>query len=86
MATDEQVQQARERLEERWISDGACGTCGWHALLYEHYVDEADIRDALDNDAGTLRLSCVSKDDDESWSHRGVRIFIGEDAERAADK
>lgn len=75
MATPEQIQESRKLLEAQWDSEGECGSCGWHALLYEHDVEDCDIAEALDGD-GILRLGCRSKDDEDRWSHRGVKICI----------
>ena len=77
MATTEQIKEARTLLESKWDSEGICGSCGWHALLYEHNVSDDEIEEALDNDGGWLFLTCVSKDDDDSYSHRGIEIMIG---------
>ncbi len=81
MPTDEQVAQARKRLEEQWDQQGGCDSCGWHALLGEYYLDNLDIRYALE-DGGTLRLPCLSKDDSQADLHRGVRVYIGERDDR----
>ena len=75
MATPEQITEARKTLEAKWDDEGQCGSCGWHALLYEHDVEDCDIAEALDGD-GILRLGCRSKDDEDSWNHRGVKICI----------
>lgn len=81
MVMQEQVLQAKKRLEEKWDNEGDCGSCGWHACLYEHHVEDWEIALALDQNKGLLELTCVSKDDpDDRYSHRGVRIFIGEAA------
>ena len=74
-AVDDPVQQARQRLEAQWDAQGDCGSCGWHGALYEHNVDDDDIREALKT--GWLELNCVSKDADDADTHRGVKIFIG---------
>jgi hypothetical protein len=71
------VREARARLEQKWDSEGSCGSCGWHALLAEHYVDDVDIAEALTIGNGWLELSCISKDDEARDDHRGVRIYIG---------
>lgn len=76
MATPEQIAAARVLLEQRWDAEGSCGSCGWHAALYEHRVDDSMLADALDNTGGVLRLSCQSDDDEESFRHRGVRIRV----------
>ena len=55
--------------------EGDCASCGWHALLGEHAVEDGDIADALDGD-GILRLGCLSKNDEDRGSHRGVKIYI----------
>lgn len=73
MATQQQIQEARKRLEAKFATDGACRSCGWHALLYEHDVTDEDIANALDNEGGVLRLYCQSDDSD---GHRGARIRI----------
>lgn len=75
MATLEQITAARALLEQRWNAEGACGSCGWHAALYEHDVDDAMLAEALDNDDGVLRMPCQS-DDGDAYSHRGVRIRV----------
>lgn len=67
---------ARAVLESKWDADGDCRSCGWHAALYEHEVDDSDILDALQNRNGILELSCVSKDADDPTSHRGIKIDI----------
>lgn len=71
------IDAARKRLEELWDSHGTCDSCGWHAALYEHNVSDADILEALTTDKGILHLSCKNKDDEDRYSHRGVKIFIG---------
>ena len=75
MATPEQITEARKTLEAKWDDEGQCGSCGWHALLYEHDVEDCDIAEALDDD-GILRLGCLSKNDEDRGSHRGVKIYI----------
>ena len=76
MATDKEILDARVVLLSKWVYEGACSSCGWHSALWEHGVDDSDIADALDNCNGKITLSCKSKDDDNSYSHRGVRIII----------
>lgn len=75
MATPDQIAAARALLQQRWDSEGECGSCGWHAALYEHDVDDSMLADALDNEAGLLRLTCLSEDED-AFSHRGIRIRV----------
>lgn len=75
MATPEQIAAARVLLEQRWDAEGACDSCGWHAGLYEHRVDDTMLSNALDNEGGLLRLSCQSEDED-AYSHRGARIRV----------
>lgn len=70
------VKEARKILEDKWDSEGECGSCGWHGALWEHDVLDYEIEDALKNNDGILELYCVSKDDDENWSHRGIKIDI----------
>jgi hypothetical protein len=76
MATAEQIKAARVILESKWDHEGQCGSCGWHGLLYEHRVDDDDIADAIDKEAGILTLHCVSEDAMYSLDHRGVRISL----------
>ncbi len=71
---------ARALLESKWDAEGECGSCGWHAALYEHRVDDDDIADALKNNGGVLELLCVNKDDEDPASHRGVKINISPEA------
>jgi len=76
MVSDADIAEARKRLEAAWDQQGGCDSCGWHALLGEYYLDDLDIRHALEK-GGTLRLPCLSKDDSQGELHRGVRIYIG---------
>ncbi len=78
MATQEQVAAARKRLEQKWENEGDCCSCGWHAALYEHRVEDWEIANALDANKGILELTCQSKDADDRYSHRGVTVIIGE--------
>jgi len=78
MATPEQITEARKTLEAKWGQEGECASCRWHALLYEHDVEDYEIAEALDGD-GILRLGCRSKDDEDRWNHRGVKICIRPD-------
>lgn len=71
----ETIARARAELERRWSAEGECGSCGWHAALYEHDVTDDDIVEAIGN-GGRLELGCRSKDDEDAWSHRGVRITL----------
>lgn len=77
--TAEEIAAARQRLETKWDAEGDCGSCGWHACLYEHHVSDEDIAHALEFDDGVLHLSCISKDDEDSCAHRGIKIYIGTD-------
>lgn len=78
------IAEARARLEAKWDAEGDCGSCGWHAALYEHNVEDSEIAEALEKNGGILELSCVSKDDDDSASHRGVKINIAAPPEQSA--
>lgn len=75
MTTATQITEARKLLESKWDQEGECASCGWHALLGEHDVEDYDIAEALDGD-GFLRLGCLSKNDEDCGSHRGVKIYI----------
>ena len=77
MSDQDRIVEARKRLDDQWDNEGDCRSCGWHAYQYEHDISDFDIADALDNYDGWLHLSCVSKDADDSSSHRGAKIFIG---------
>ncbi len=80
MSTHEQIVAARIRLEQEWDSHGSCGSCGWHAALYEHAVSDSELQGALDS-GGQLELMCVNKslEYEEREGHRGVRVFIGKE-------
>jgi len=73
------IQKAKEILESKWDSEGGCNSCGYHACLYEHGVDDSDIRDAIIDD-GILHLSCRG-DDEDSDRHRGININISVEKE-----
>lgn len=81
----EKIAAARARLTEAWEAQGDCGSCGWHAALYEHDVSDEDLKDALENHGGWLHLECRSKDADDRECHRGVKVFIGTTPTAAAD-
>lgn len=68
------IETAKSILESKWDREGGCNSCGYHACLYEHRVDDMDIRDALAYN-GILHLPCYS-DDIDSDRHRGVNIRI----------
>lgn len=75
MATKEQIEKAYQLLKDRWFEQGSCASCGWHGLLEEHCFDDVDISTALENDK-VLHLGCVSKDDEDTDSHRGVKVNL----------
>lgn len=76
MATQQEVNAARKRLEAQWDTDGDCCSCGWHAALYEHQVEDWEIANSLDTNNGIIELPCQSKDAEDRYSHRGVKISI----------
>jgi hypothetical protein len=55
-----------------WDSHGQCDSCGWHAALYEYGDLESEI--TIDEEGQFIRLRCLSKDSEDRWMHRGVRI------------
>lgn len=71
----ETIAKARAELERRWDGEGECRSCGWHAALYEHRVEDDDLAWAIRN-GGRIELGCRSKDDDEAFRHRGVVITL----------
>lgn len=71
----EAIAAARAELERRWDAEGACGSCGWHAALYEHDVEDADLADALRNN-GRLELGCRNHEYGDPYGHRGVIIIL----------
>lgn len=85
MITPEEITEARKTLEARWDDEGDCGSCGWHACLYEHNVTDLQIVKALETEGGILTLGCLNQDDKDSWNHRGVSICIGRTASEAYD-
>lgn len=76
--TQEMINAARKVLEEKWQEEGECQSCGWHAALYEHNVEDWEIMSAISTD-GILELSCLSRDFEDTYDHRGVKIKITED-------
>lgn len=70
------VKHYREVLEKLWDSQGDCGSCGWHGCIYEHDIEDWEFEHAIEKNDGVLELSCVSKDDEDSGSHRGVKIYL----------
>lgn len=76
-ATPEQIAKARAELERRWNDEGECGSCGWHAALYEHDVDDDDLAEAI-NDGGCLELGCRNHEFGDPIGHRGVVIVLTE--------
>lgn len=76
------IDTLRLRLARRWDAEGACRSCGWHALLSEYDTGDADLDEALRMRGGLLWLPCLSKNEDGS-DHRGVSIDLtdgGDDA------
>lgn len=73
--TPETIKAARAELERKWDAEGECGSCGWHAALYEHDVEDWELVFAIEH-GGRLELGCLSKDDDQASRHRGVVIIL----------
>ena len=72
----EEISNGWQVLRKKWDSEGQCLSCGWHALLSEHEVEDVDIKEAVESD-GILYLECLSKDDEEHrHSHRGIKINL----------
>ena len=62
-------------LDKYWDDQGMCSSCSWHACLYEH---EPEIDD-WDKDLGCFVFYCINKDDDESFNHRPIKVFISDE-------
>lgn len=61
-----------DRLEKAWNEqEPSCLSCGWSPCFYE-------VRDNLDetDKEGEYHALCVSKDDDDSYSHRGYYVYL----------
>ena len=69
------IKLGREELESKWSDEGCCNSCGWHAALYEHGVEDWEIIEAVQGD-GVLKLGCASKDDEDTDTHRGVKVRL----------
>ena len=64
-------------LGTAWDTHGACRSCGWHGLIYEH---DPDMPDDEDYRRGYVDFHCVSDDDEDADMHRGVRIPLPKEA------
>lgn len=73
-----EIERYREKLEKLWDDKGYCRSCGWHACLYEHNVEDWEIQDAIEKNDGILELSCVSKNAFDPSSHRVIKIYLGD--------
>ena len=73
------IDEAIALVRQRWDEEGACGSCGWHAALYEY--GELAYAITIDKRDGCIRLPCLSDDAEDAWSHRGVRIWIDSTAD-----
>lgn len=73
--TPQMIAAARAELERRWDQEGECGSCGWHAALYEHDVTDDDLAEAL-TDGGRLELGCRNYEYGDPYGHRGVVIVL----------
>ncbi|RJO66948.1 MAG: hypothetical protein C4523_10675 [Myxococcales bacterium] len=71
----ETIAKARAELERRWDGEGYCGSCSWHAALYEHDVTDDDLAEAIRN-GGRLELGCQNYEYGDPHDHRGVTIIL----------
>ena len=69
-----EIKDASTRLEQKWIADGDCRSCGFHGSLEDYDVQDADIEHAMKNCEGWLTLTCLNKN---AESHRGVKVYLG---------
>jgi hypothetical protein len=67
--TGEELESIARR---EWGAQGECASCGWHASIEEYDLTRLSVSN------GRIELPCLSKDDDERWNHRGVRIYAEE--------
>lgn len=65
----------KSRLEDRWDDQGDCRSCGWHAALYEYGEIGPDVVIWCEE---SVWLPCLSQDHDDSGSHRGICVYVGE--------
>jgi hypothetical protein len=79
------INEALALVRRKWGNEGACASCGWHALLSE-YEDRFDsLEDAIEinEKEGRVELPCLSQDDEEGrFGHRGARIYFDSPAVR----
>jgi len=62
----------KQKLKKAWEEQSpCCRSCGWGPLFWE-------IEDDLEETEkpGEYHAHCVSKDDEDSWSHRGYYLYL----------
>jgi hypothetical protein len=60
-------------IKNNWDASGECNSCGWHASLSEYDIPE-DLN--IDWNKGKVKLSCKSKDAEDSYRHRGITLYF----------
>ena len=68
------LEEAKAKLAAKWDGEGQCSSCGWHATIGEHEIDDEDILSAINTNRGVLKLSCVNKNGYEGC--RGIKIDL----------
>ena len=63
------MKYTQEQLEYQWNKDTpSCMSCGWSPCFYEVELEEES--------PGIYWAACVSKDDEDSYTHRGHWLYM----------
>jgi hypothetical protein len=69
------IAQAIKLIEDNWNNIGMCSSCGYHASLHEHGIQDYEIENALKDD-GVLELLC--QNEDGGSDHRMIKIYLNQ--------
>lgn len=68
------IEKIKEICEREWDKQGMCASCGWHDGISNYDLEDAEVNEEKQR----IELCCHSKNDENCWAHRGVRIYYSE--------
>lgn len=71
----------KEEMEKAHSDNGSCGSCGWHAMFWEHDYERTDQLSPVE-----YHDTCKNSEGEDTSDHRGCYIYPVKETPNAQSK